>query len=453
MKSLPKTIAALATPAGRGGIGIIRVSGPSTLHIAKKIIGFIPKPRYATLSVFKDSEGAFLDEGVALYFPKPNSFTGEDVLELQGHGGPVVMDRLLKNIIQLGARLARPGEFSEIAFLNNKIDLVQAEAVSDLINATSEQAARSAIRSLQGKFSKRINELVKGLVELRTYIEAAIDFPEEEIDFFTDKILQEKLEKLLKKVEEIETTAKQGALLRDGVTVVIAGEPNVGKSSLLNFLSGQETAIVTDIAGTTRDILRESIHIDGMPIHLLDTAGLRITQDIIEKEGVRRTKKALERADLILLMVDASQASSRMIEKTLANLFSEKESRVLIIVIENKIDLTGEKPSKEKSDYLRIKLSAKTGAGIEILKEHLKEVVGLETTNESNFIARGRHCDAIRRSRTFLQSAYEQLVHQRAGELAAEDLLHAQQALSEITGEFTSDDLLEKIFSKFCIGK
>ncbi|PMB54758.1 GTPase and tRNA-U34 5-formylation enzyme TrmE [Coxiella-like endosymbiont] len=459
MKLLPETIAALATPAGRGGIGIIRVSGPSTLHIAKKIIGFIPKPRYATLSVFKDSEGSFLDEGVALYFPKPHSFTGEDVLELQGHGGPVIMDRLLKNVIQIGARLARPGEFCETAFLNNKIDLVQAEAVADLINASSEEAARSAIRSLQGKFSKRINELVRSLVELRTYIEAAIDFPTEEIDFLVEKIIEEKLEKLLKKVEEIEITAKQGALLQHGISVVIAGEPNVGKSSLLNLLSGQETAIVTDIAGTTRDILRELIYIDGIPIQLLDTAGLRITEDIVEKEGIQRTKKALEQADLILLIVDtarvenAFQTSFTMIEQYLTNISSKKETRVPIIVIENKIDLTGEQPSQQKSDYLRIKLSVKTGDGIEILKEHLKEMVGLKTTNESTFMGRGRHCDAIKRSKTFLQRAYEQLVHQRAGELVAEDLLYAQNALSEITGEFTSDDLLGKIFSEFCIGK
>lgn len=450
---LNETIVALATPVGRGGIGIIRVSGPSAPFISEKIIGFVPKPRYATLAVFKDSNGFFLDQGVALYFPKPRSFTGEDILELQGHGGPVIMDQLLKNVIKTGARLARPGEFSERAFLNSKIDLVQAEAVADLINSTSEQAARSAIRSLQGEFSKQINELVNGLVELRTYIEVAIDFSEEEIDFLEGEILKKKLKKLLRNVEAIEKTAKQGALLREGVTVLIAGEPNVGKSSLLNLLSGQETAIVTDIAGTTRDILRESIHIDEIPINLLDTAGLQVTEDIVEKEGVRRTKKAIEEADLILLIVDVTRVSSRMVEKILAELFSEKESQAQIIIVENKIDLTGEQPSKEKSDYTRIKLSVKTGAGMEILKEYLKETVRSEMTNESNFIARSRHCDAIRRSKMFIQSAYKKLIQKRVDELVAEDLFRAQQALSEITGQFSCDNLLKKIFSEFCIGK
>ena len=448
-----ETIAALATPIGRGGIGIIRISGASTLCIAEKIIGFVPRPRYATLSAFRDFDGSLIDKGIALYFPKPHSFTGEDILELQGHGGPIIMDRLLKSTIKAGARLAWPGEFSERAFLNNKIDLVQAEAVADLINATSEQAARSAVRSLQGEFSQKISVLVNNLIELRMYIEAAIDFPKEEIDFLTDSILQEKLEKLLENIQEIEKTAKQGTILREGIIVVIAGEPNVGKSSLLNLLSGQETAIVTNIAGTTRDILRESICIDGIPIHMLDTAGLRVTEDIVEKEGVRRTKKAIEQADLILLMVDISQTSPRGIKDTLTGLFSENKNCIPIIIVENKIDLVKEKPSKERCDYTRIKLSVKTGAGIDILKEHLKEVVGFATTNENDFIARSRHCDAIRRSKIFLQSAYRQLTQQKAYELAAEDLFQAQQVLTEITGEFTSDDLLRKIFSEFCIGK
>lgn len=445
-KGATETIIALATPAGRGGIGIVRVSGPSTCDISKKIIGFIPKPRYATLSVFKDSDGDCIDEGVALYFPKPHSFTGEDVLELHGHGGPVILNKLLKSIIQLGARLARPGEFSERAFLNNKIDLVQAEAVADLINATSEKAARLAVRSLQGEFSNKINELVNSLVELRTNIEANLDFPEE-TGFLDDTVIQERLSDLLRKIEEVETKAKQGALLREGVTVVIVGEPNVGKSSLFNRLIEQEAAIVTDIAGTTRDILRESIHIDGIHIYLLDTAGLRVTCDVVEKEGVRRTKRAIEQADVILLMMDASTVSS---VNDIVNLVSKDQ---VLIVVENKIDLTGEKPLKEKGDYLRIKISAKTGAGIKILKDHLKEIVCLENINESSFIARSRHCDAIGKSKKFLQSAYTQLVHEKMYEFVAEDLLHAQNSLSEITGEITSDDLLGKIFSKFCIGK
>lgn len=452
-ESFNETIAALATPVGRGGIGIVRISGSSIPLISKKIIGFVPKPRFATLTVFKDFNGIPLDQGIALYFPKPHSFTGEDTLELQGHGGPVIMDQLLKSVMKTGARLARPGEFSERAFLNSKIDLVQAEAVADLINSTSEQAARSAIRSLQGEFSRQINELIDSLIKLRMYIEAAIDFSEEEINFLEGETLKENLKKLLEHVELIEKTVKQGALLRDGITVLIAGEPNVGKSSLLNLLSGQETAIVTDIAGTTRDIVRESIYIDEIPVNLLDTAGLRATEDIVEKEGVRRTKKAVEGADLILLIADATKASSRMVTKTLSELFSEKESQAPIIVIENKIDLTGEQPSKGKSDYTRIKLSVKTGAGINILKEHLTELMGFEMTRESNFTARSRHCDAIRRSKMFIQSAYKKSIQKRVVELVAEDLLHAQQALSEITGQFTCDDLLEKIFSEFCIGK
>ena len=448
-----ETIVALATPVGRGGIGIVRVSGSSTPFISKKIIGFIPKPRYATLAVFKDSSGFSFDQGVALYFPKPHSFTGEDILELQGHGGPVIMDQLLKSVMKAGARLARPGEFSERAFLNGKIDLLQAESVADLINSTSEQAARSAIRSLQGEFSNQINELINRLVELRMYIEATIDFSEEEIDFLEGKTFKGKLKKLLEHIEVIEKTANQGALLREGITVLIAGEPNVGKSSLLNLLSGQETAIVTDIAGTTRDILRESIYIDEIPINLLDTAGLRITEDVVEKEGVRRTKKAVEGADLICLITDATRASPKMVDKTLSELFSEKKSQAPIIIVENKIDLTGEQPSKERSDYTRIKLSVKTGAGMEILKEHLKETFGFAMTNESNFTARSRHCDAIRRSKMFIRSACKKLIQKGVGELVAEDLCRAQKALSEITGQFTCDDLLEKIFSEFCIGK
>lgn len=448
-----ETIVAQVTPAGRGGIGVIRVSGPQTKAIAKKMLGCLPKPRYATFAKFKDQQSV-IDEGIALYFPKPHSFTGEDVLELHGHGGAVVIDCLLKSILKEGARLARPGEFSERAFLNNKIDLAQAEAIACLINATSAQAARSAVRSLQGEFSKHINELVTALIELRIRIEAAIDFPEEEIDFLADESIRITLKNLLRQVQAIEKTAKQGALLHDGITVVIAGEPNVGKSSLLNLLSGQEIAIVTDIAGTTRDILRESIHIDGMPIHILDTAGLRTPEDVVEKEGVRRTKKAVEQADLIFLILDSSRSSKEEdFKKTMKQLFSDSAKQIPLIIVENKIDLTGEKPLKENSDYIRIKISAKTGAGIDLLKDHLKEIIGFKTTGENDFIARRRHCDAIARARSFLKKADEQLSRQKAGELVAEALRKAQNALSEITGEFTTDDLLGKIFSEFCIGK
>ncbi|ACJ17490.1 tRNA uridine-5-carboxymethylaminomethyl(34) synthesis GTPase MnmE [Coxiella burnetii] len=447
----PETIAAQATPSGRGGIGVVRVSGEKTKAIAQKILGCVPKPRYATFVKFRDS-GSVIDEGISLYFPKPNSFTGEDVLELHGHGGPVVMDRLLNTVLKAGARQARPGEFSERAFLNNKIDLAQAEAVADLINASSEQAARSAMRSLQGEFSKRIHQLVDALIQLRMYIEASIDFPEEEIDFLADERIKETLENLTHQVQEIEKTAKQGALLREGITVVIAGEPNVGKSSLLNLLSGQETAIVTDIAGTTRDIIRESIHIDGLPIHVVDTAGLRLTEDVVEKEGVRRTQKAVQQADLLLLMIDASKPTEDF-KKIIAQWFSENDNKIPTLIVENKIDLIGEAPRKENKEYPHIKLSVKTRAGVELLKNHLKNTAGFEATHENNFIARRRHCDAIARASAFLKNANNHLLNQKAGELVAEDLKLAQNALSEITGEFTSDDLLGKIFSEFCIGK
>ncbi|WP_211923835.1 tRNA uridine-5-carboxymethylaminomethyl(34) synthesis GTPase MnmE [Coxiella endosymbiont of Amblyomma nuttalli] len=457
MSNYPEeTIVARVTPAGRGGVGVVRVSGPQTKAIAKKMLGHLPKPRYATFATFKHQQSV-IDEGIAIYFPKPHSFTGEDILELHGHGSPVVIDCLLKSILKEGVRLARPGEFSERAFLNNKIDLAQAEAIADLINASSEQAARSAIRSLQGEFSKYIHELMTAFIELRTYIEAAIDFSEEEIDYLTDESIKIKLKNLLQQVQVIEKITNQGVLLRDGINVVIAGEPNVGKSSLFNLLSGQEIAITTDIPGTTRDILRESINIDGMPIRILDTAGLRATEDVIEQEGVRRTKTAAGQADLILLMLDSSLAlkkedCKRMIKQLIPN----SEKKIPIFIIENKIDLTGEKPLTvtENTDYrMRIKISVKTGAGINLLKYHLKEIVEFKTIDANDFIARRRHCDAIARTKFFLKKAEEQLLKQKAGELVAEDLRQAQHALSEITGRFAADDLLGQIFSEFCIGK
>ena len=446
------TIVAQATPAGHGGVGVIRISGEKTKLIAERVLGRIPKPRYATLVKFRDID-FIIDKGIALYFPKPHSFTGEDVLELHGHGGPITMDYLLRAVLKSGARHARPGEFSERAFLNNKIDLVQAEAIADLINASSEQAVRSAMRSLQGEFSKRIHQLVEALIQLRIYIEASIDFSEEEIGYLSDERIKEALENLIHQVQTIEKATKKGALLREGITVVIAGEPNVGKSSLFNLLSGEDRAIVTDIPGTTRDILREFIHIDGLPIHIIDTAGLRLTRDFVEKEGVRRTQKAIQQADLLLLVIDASNPIKNY-ENTMIQWFSERESTVRAVIVENKIDLTGEKCSnKALKEYSHIKLSVKTHAGIELLKDHIKDIAGFESTNENSFIARRRHCDAIARAKTFLKNANNLFLNQGVGELVAENLRQAQNILSEITGEFTSDDLLGKIFSEFCIGK
>jgi tRNA modification GTPase len=441
------TIAAIATPPGRGGVGIVRLSGPLTPTIAQQMIGRLPPARHATHAKFIDTDGSLIDEGLAIYFPNPHSFTGEDVLELQGHGGPIVMDRLLKRALQLGARLAKPGEFSERAFLNNKIDLTQAEAIADLIDATSVTAARCAIRSLQGEFSKTINELVARLIELRMMVEAAIDFPEEEIDFLAESTITQDIQQLIVQVNQIQQTAKQGALLREGITVVIAGEPNVGKSSLLNQLSGYDAAIVTDVPGTTRDILREAIQIDGIPIHIVDTAGLRQTEDVVEQEGMRRAKAEIKNADILLMMVDATKPND-------ADMFSDVTPTIPRLIVKNKIDLIGELPSKTQTNAgTQITISAKTGAGIDILKNHLKEIMGLHPAQESVFIARRRHLDILARVKAHLEHGYQQLLAHRAGELLAEDLRQAQQALTEITGEFSADDLLGKIFSQFCIGK
>ena len=445
MKSFDETIVAPVTPPGRGGVSIVRVSGLLTQTILKQVLKTTPEPRFAHYLSFYAKDGSVLDEGLAIFFPNPNSFTGEDVLELQGHGGPVVVDCLIQRIIQLGARMAKPGEFSERAFLNGKMDLAQAEAVADLINASSEQAAQSAMRSLQGEFSKKIKKLVEALIHLRTYVEAAIDFPEEEIDFLSDGKVEADLNDIIAELENIKNTAKQGALLSEGMSVVIAGEPNVGKSSLLNCLSQREAAIVTDIAGTTRDILREHINIDGMPLHIIDTAGLRESEDVIEKEGIKRAKQAINEADEILLVVDVTKKQKVGLTK-----FPKNKP---ITVVKNKIDLTQQSPGiKEKDTVTEIALSAKTGTGIDLLKTHLKKTVGFQA-KEGTFIARRRHLDALHRANTFLQTGKEQLQKNKAGELLAEDLRQAQQALSEITGEFTTDDLLGRIFSSFCIGK
>lgn len=451
------TIAALATPPGRGGVGIIRISGPKTQAIGKQITDRILKPRYAHYGPFfetdKDNQKTALDHGIALYFPNPHSFTGEDVLELQAHGGPILLDCLLKEVLRSGARLARPGEFSERAFLNNKIDLTQAEAIADLIDSSSEQAAKNALRSLQGEFSQKINSLVKSVISLRIYVEAAIDFPEEEIDFLTDGKVSKDLNTLIAKLEKVFSQAKQGALIQEGMTVVIAGKPNAGKSSLLNALSGRETAIVTEIEGTTRDILKEQIQIDGMPLHIIDTAGLRESTDVIEQEGIRRAWYEISRADRILLVVDSNHSQETAPQKLWPDFASELPHQHNITVIHNKCDVSGKTASIETGDPTLIRLSAKDGAGVNILRQHLKECMGFRGAGEGGFTARRRHITALEKAQQALNTGKEQLLSLGAGELLADDLRVCQNALSEITGEFTPDDLLGEIFSSFCIGK
>ena len=448
------TIAAQATAPGRGGVGIVRVSGPLALTIAEQVLHLSPKPRYAHYGQFFAEDHQVIDQGIALYFPGPNSFTGEDVLELQAHGGPVVMDFLLKRVIALGARPARPGEFSERAFLNDKIDLAQAEAIADLINSTSEQAAQCAMRSLQGVFSARIQALVERLIQLRIYVEAAIDFPEEEIDFLADGKVQQDLLEIIDDLKTVQAEAHQGSLMREGMQVVIAGKPNAGKSSLLNALAGRETAIVTDIAGTTRDVLREHIHIDGMPLHIIDTAGLRDAPDQVERIGIDRAWQEIHKADRILMVVDSSETHAQTPAEIWPEFVAQLNDASKITVIRNKIDLQAESPHiQNESDHSLIALSAKHGQGIELLREHLKTCIGFSNTTEGGFMARRRHLDALERCYQQLQQGLVQLEGYSAGELLAEDLRMAQQSLGEITGEFTPDDLLGRIFSSFCIGK
>ena len=456
MDPIRETIAAIATAQGRGGVGIVRISGPLAGKAALAITGRELTPRYAHYGPMHRADGETLDEGLALYFPGPHSFTGEDVLELQGHGGPVVLDMLLQRCLQLGCRLARPGEFSERAFLNDKLDLAQAEAIADLIEASSAQAARNALRSLQGAFSKRVDNLTEQLIGLRIYVEAAIDFPEEEIDFLADGKVLNMLDQVRADLSTVQKEAGQGALLRDGMTVVIAGRPNAGKSSLLNLLAGREAAIVTNIAGTTRDILREHIHIDGMPLHVVDTAGLRDTDDHVEKIGVERALKAIGDADRVLLMIDASAPEALNPFALWPEFLQERPDMAKVTLIRNKTDLTGEAVAVQTNDdgHVTISLSAKSaGEGLELLREHLKDCMGYQQTAESSFSARRRHLDALDRACVYLQHGRDQLTLAGAGELLAEDLRMAQQALGEITGAFSSDDLLGRIFSSFCIGK
>ncbi|WP_260514038.1 tRNA uridine-5-carboxymethylaminomethyl(34) synthesis GTPase MnmE [Serratia fonticola] len=449
------TIAALATPPGRGGVGILRISGRRAKDVALAVLGKLPQPRYADYLPFRDAEGSTLDQGIALWFPGPNSFTGEDVLELQGHGGPVILDLLLKRVLALpDVRIARPGEFSERAFLNDKLDLAQAEAIADLIDASSEQAARSAMNSLQGAFSLRIHQLVEALTHLRIYVEAAIDFPDEEIDFLSDGKIEAQLNGVMADLDGVRAEARQGSLLREGMKVVIAGRPNAGKSSLLNELAGREAAIVTDIAGTTRDVLREHIHIDGMPLHIIDTAGLREASDEVERIGIERAWNEIEQADRVLFMVDGTTTAATEPAEIWPEFMARLPSTLPITVVRNKADITGETLGlSEVNGHSLIRLSARTGEGIDLLREHLKQSMGFTSNMEGGFLARRRHLQALEQAAQHLVQGKEQLVSAYAGELLAEELRLAQQALSEITGEFTSDDLLGRIFSSFCIGK
>ena len=452
---MKETIVAQATAPGRGGIGILRVSGPKAVEVAQAVLGKCPKPRMADYLPFKDADSTVLDQGIALYFKSPNSFTGEDVLELQGHGGQVVLDLLLKRILQLdGVRLARPGEFSEQAFLNDKLDLAQAEAIADLIDATSEQAARSALKSLQGEFSNKVNQLVDSVIYLRTYVEASIDFPDEEIDFLADGKIEAKLREIIDQLDLVSSEAKQGSNLREGMKVVIAGRPNAGKSSLLNALAGREAAIVTDIAGTTRDVLREHIHIDGMPLHIIDTAGLREATDEVERIGISRAWTEIEQADRIILMLDSSDPDSQNIEKVRSEFLSKLTNNMPVTIVRNKVDLSGEAVGlKEENGTTTVCLSAQTHQGVDLLREHLKQAMGFQTGMEGGFLARRRHLDALEKAAEHLQIGLVQLTEFHAGELLAEELRLVQANLSEITGQFTSDDLLGNIFSSFCIGK
>jgi tRNA modification GTPase len=445
------TIAAIATPAGRGGVGIVRVSGRDTRDIAKTVIGSLPQPRQAQLATFTEANGEAIDQGIALFFAGPHSFTGEDVLELQGHGGPVVMDMLLNRIIACGARLAQPGEFSQRAVLNDKIDLTQAEAIADLIDSVSRRAAKSAVQSLQGRFSERIHVLDTQVVRLRMYIEAAIDFPEEEVDFLADSHIEIALADIEAALVETQQQTQQGALLREGITLVFAGRPNAGKSSLMNHYSGRETSIVTNVPGTTRDIVNEYIHLDGVPLRLVDTAGLRDSDDLVEKEGIRRARQEIMQADIILLLIDYAAHPNDWRDEAL-RLQGETGDNGIKLVVLNKID---KQPLVQDLDFALpvIGISATPGDGLQELTDKVKQQMGLDTQIEGQFIARSRHLDALHRAALAVAAGKEQLLVHRAGELLAEELRLAHEALNEITGEFSSDDLLGSIFSSFCIGK
>ena len=454
LKGQNEIIAAQATPPGNAGVGIVRISGQDLTGITSQLLNKIPSPRLAEYLPFYDEKQNTIDVGLAIFFPGPNSFTGEDVLELHGHGGQVVMDLLLKRVVDCGARIAEPGEFSYRAFMNEKMDLAQAEAISDLINASTEAAARSAMRSLKGDFSAHIKHLLEQLIHTRLYVESAIDFPEEEIDFLADGELDRLMKSLIANITEIFSIAKQGCVLNEGMTVVIAGQPNAGKSSLLNRLAGYDAAIVTDIAGTTRDVLKESINIGGMPLHIIDTAGLRDNADVVEKEGIKRAWKEIQSADHIILVVD--QNKGKTIEDV--EILERLPDNLPATTVFNKIDLDNVQPAitttvENDKAMTEIYLSAKETDGLELLLEHLKTSMGYKGDSDSLFIARHRHLNALERAKQSVETGYAQFTSHMAGELLAEDLRQAQAALNEITGDFDNEDLLGKIFSSFCIGK
>ena len=446
MTVVPDTIVAPATPPGVGGIGIVRISGSETERLARAMLGSLPEPRTATYRTFRDGSGNPLDAGIALYFPAPASFTGESVLELHGHGGLMVSALLVDAAVALGARLAEPGEFTKRAYLNGKLDLVQAEAIADLIDSGTAQAARAALRSLSGAFSGAVNALAEQLTRLRMHVEAAIDFPEEEIDFLSDAALIARLDECRAAFEALLQSARIGRVLCDGYRVVIVGKPNAGKSSLLNRLSGEEAAIVTEVAGTTRDILREQINIDGLAVELVDTAGLRDDPDRIEEEGIRRAREALKSADAVLWIQDATDSNAGGLDEDIPD-------GVEITIVRNKIDLTGDAPGAVPEEPGIVYLSAATGAGVDALHERLRQLAGYRNLGEGAFTARKRHLDALRRAADHFSVGRKALDDTRAGELLAEELRLAQEDLGEITGAVSSDDLLGRIFADFCIGK
>jgi tRNA modification GTPase len=447
--AMTDTIVARATPAGRGGLCVVRISGPGAAAIAQVLLGSKPAARQAVLRDFRDATGEVIDRGIALFFPGPRSYTGEDVLELHAHGGATVSQMLIDRAVQLGARIARAGEFTERAFLNDKLDLAQAEAVADLIDAGSRTAALAAQRSLRGDFSAAVLALNEQVTELRAFVEAAIDFPDEDIDFLDSDQLRERLDRAQETFAGLESATRQGCLLRDGVHVVIAGLPNAGKSSLLNALAGYDAAIVTPVPGTTRDLVREHLDIDGLPVHIVDTAGLREARDVVEEEGVRRARNELARADHALVVVDAGTAAAAD-STALLEALPPALTRTLV---RNKIDLTGETPGEDSADGAIVNVSALTKAGLGALRERLKSVAGFHPYGEGLLTARRRHLDSLQKARAAFDAARAQLTQHHAGELMAEELLQVQNALAEITGEFSSDDLLSRIFGSFCIGK